>query len=236
MKKLLLLLIVTSFLSCSKKELKIPTLTIPGLQELHNHSQVWMFFDVVGTDTIAKVNRKNTISTTHWIYNIDKRLPLKAIIPSIIKLKYKHANGVHSKEGMLNYFSYSDTISKKLTFFEFDSTEFRTDSILSKQYIKTNSSDYKNYNNISITFNSNNTWINDAKMEDGELKTTLLEFIDFSSEGKKTMLHLNFNEDILYQDYLFYKTMITSLKAPHLVINELEFIFNPSKVPDCGCE
>lgn len=236
MKKLLTLLTILFLVSCSKQELKIPTLNISGLQELHNHSQVWLFFEVKGNDTIAKVNRKNTISTTHWIYNIDKRLPLKAIIPTIIKLKYKHANGVHSKEGMHNYFSYSDTISKKLTFLKFDATEFKTDSILSKYYLKTNSDAYKKFNNISITFNPNNTWINDAKMEKGELKTTLLDFIDFSSEGKQTMLHLNFNEDLLYQDYLYYSTMIASLKAPHLLINNLEFTFNPAKVADCGCE
>lgn len=236
MKKFLTFLIVSSFLSCSKQELKVPTLNMSGLQELHNHSQIWFFFEVEGNDTIAKVNRKNTISTTHWIYNIDKRLPLRTITSKLTQLKYKHANGVHSKKGMHNYFSYSDTISKKLTFFEFDATEFKTDSILSKQHLKTNSELYKNYNNISITFNPNNTWINDAKMEKGELKTTLLEFIDFSSEGKQTMLHLNFNEDLQYQDYLYYKTMITSLTAPHLLINNLEFVFNPAKVPDCGCE
>ena len=236
MKKLLTFLTTLFLVGCTQQELKIPTLNILGLQELHNHSQVWLFFETEGNDTIARVNRKNTISTTHWIYNIDKRLPLKAIIATITKLKYKHANGVHSKEGMHNYFSYSDTISKKLTFFEFDATEFKTDSILSKYYLKTNSDTYQKFNNISITFNPNNTWINDAKMENGEFKETLLDFIDFSSEGKQTMLHLNFNEDLLYQDYLYFSTMMATLKAPHLLINNLEFIFNPTKVPDCGCE
>lgn len=236
MRKIITLLTITLFLSCSKQELKIPTLAIPGIQELHNHSQVWMFFEIENNDTIAKLNRKNTISTTHWIYNIDKRLPLKAIFPSIVKLKYKHANGVHSKEGMLNYFSYSDTISKKLTFFSFDAIDYKSDSILSKEFIKTNSIDYKNYNNINITFNPKNTWINDAKMEEGELTQTLTDFIEFSAEGKQTMLHLNFNENLLYQDYLDYRTQMESLKATHLLINNLEFVFNPLKVPDCGCE
>lgn len=236
MRKILILLIITLFFSCDKQEIKIPTLNIKGIQELHNHSQVWMFLEIENNDTIARLNRKNTISTTHWIYNIDKRLPLKAIIPSIVQLKYKHANGVHSKEGMLNYFSYSDTISKKLTFFNFDAIEYKSDSILSKEFIKTNSIDYKNYNNISITFNPNNTWINDAKMEEGELSQTLNDFIEFSAEGKQTMLHLNFNQNLLYQDYLNYRTQMESLKAPHLLINNLEFIFDPLKVPDCGCE
>lgn len=143
---------------------------------------------------------------------------------------------MHSKEGMHNYFSYSDTISKKLSFFEFDATVFKTDSTLSKHFIKNNSELYKNFNNINITFNPNNTWINDAKMEKGELKNTLLEFIEFSAEGKQTMLHLNFNQNLLYQDYLEYKTLLYTLIAPHILINNLEFIFNQNKVPDCGCK
>ena len=137
---------------------------------------------------------------------------------------------------MHNYFSYADTVSQKLSFIEFDKTIFKTDSTLSKSYIKTNSTIYKNFNNINITINPNNTWINDAKMGKGEFKSTLIDFIDFSSEGKQTMLHLNFNQNLLYHDYLQYLTMLNSLIAPHILINELEFIFDPKKVPDCGCE
>lgn len=235
MKKLFLILPFIIF-SCTKQTVKIPTLNVKGLQEIHNHSQVWFFFDIKNNDTIANLNRKNTISTTHWIFNIDNRLPLKTIIPSIIKLQDKHANSLHSKEGMHNYFSYADTISDKLSFYEFDKTVFKTDSTLSKYYIKTNSEIYKNYNNINLTMNPNNTWINDAKMENGEFKSTLLEFIDFSSEGKQTMLHLNFNQNLLYKDYLAYRTMLKTILAPHILINNIEFIFNPKKVPDCGCE
>jgi len=236
MKKALLLLLAFTALSCANEEIKLPTLAIEGVQEIHNHSQIWFFFEVKNNDTVVNLNRKNTISTTHWIYNIDKKLPLKAIIPSIINLQYKHANGIHSKEGMHNYFSYADTISQKLSFFEFDNVIFKTDSTLSKTYIKTNSSDYKNFNNINITINPNSTWINDAKMEQGELKTTLVDFIDFSSEGNQTMLHLNFNQNILYQEYLQRVTMLHSLISPNILINEIEFIFDPNKVPDCGCE
>ena len=236
MKKTVILLFSFMLLSCTKKEIKIPTLDVKGIQEIHNHSQVWMFLAIENKDTIATINKNNTISTTHWIFNIDKRLPLKAIIPSIKKLQHKHANSMHSKEGMYDYFSYSDTISKKLSFLEFDGVNFKTDSILSKYYIKTNNTDYLEYNNINLTFNPNNTWINDAKMEQGEFKNTLLEFIDFSSEGKQTMLHLNFNDKFTYQNYLFYKTMIHSFKDTTILTNKIEFIFNQNKVPDCGCE
>lgn len=233
---LILFSITTLFLSCSKKELKIPVLDEKGVQEVKNHSQVWMFLEVKNNDTIVKINRKNTISTTHWIYNIDRRLPLNSFIENLKKLKHKHANSMHSEKGMHDYFSYSDTISKKLSFLEFDSVEFKTDSLFSKYYIKKHSELYKNYFNVNLTFNPKNIWINDGKFEKEDFKTLLLEYIDFSSEGNKTMLHTNFNNNLTYQEYLYFKTLLHSIKSPAITINPIEFIFDQNKVPDCGCE
>ncbi len=235
MKKLVVLLVSILMISCAKKDVKLPTLTEKGIQEIYNHSQIWFFFESKNNDTTVVVNRNNTISTTHWIFNIDKRLPLKTILPTIIKLQDKHANSIHSKEGMHNYFSYADTISNKLSFIEFDNVVYQTDSVLSKDYIKTNSDDYLKYYNISLTFNSENVWINNVKIEKSAFKSTLLEFIDFSSEGFQTMLHLNFDQNSSYQDYLYYKTMIYSLNNEFINTNPKEFIFDSNKVPDCGC-
>ncbi|MBL4939697.1 MAG: hypothetical protein JKY16_05395 [Lutibacter sp.] len=236
MKNIFLILVLFLTFGCSKKEVKLPTLGAKGIQELHNHSQVWFFLTLKNNDTIASVNKNNTISTTHWIFNIDKRLSLKTIIPSVQKLQYKHINSIHSKESMHNYFSYSDTISRKLSFLEFDHVEYKTDSLLSKYYIKKHPSNYLKYNNINLTFNPTNTWINDAKMEENEFKTTLLEFVEFTKEGNQTMLHLNFNEKLSYQDYLYYKTMIHNFEDTNIITNNIEFIFNQNNVPDCGCE
>lgn len=235
MKKTLIILFCFFIIGCAKKEIKLPTIGEKGLQELHNHSQVWMFFETKGNDTILNLNKKNTISTTHWVYNIDKRLPLKTIIPSIKNLQDKHANSIHSKEGMHNYFSYSDTISKQLSFLEFDKVIFKTDSLESKQYIKDNSGSYLNYNNINLRFSPSRIWINDTIIDKNEFKPTLLEFIEFTSEGKQTMLHLNFNQNLMYEDYLTYKTMIYNINKPTILVNDLEFIFDKNKVPDCGC-
>ncbi len=236
MRKLVMLIVSLLILSCAKKDVKLPTLAEKGLHELHNHSQVWFFFKTENKDTIAEVNRKNTISTTHWIFNIDKRLPLKTIIPSIILLQDKHSNSIHSKDGMHNYFSYADTLSDKLSFFEFDKVLYKTDSLLSRSYIKTHFNDYIKYNNINLTINTNSVWINDTKIEKTEFKSTLLEFIDFASEGKQTLLHLNFNQNISYQKYLYYKTMLGAISNKLIILNPLEFIFDQNKVPDCGCK
>ena len=235
MRKLVLLLVPVLLLNCAKRDVKLPTLAVEGIQEIYNHSQVWLFFERNKDDTIAVVNRKNTISTTHWIFNIDKRLTLKTIVPSIMELQDKHANSMHSKEGMHNYFSYADTISKKLSFFEFDTVIYKPDSILSKFYLKTKSTDYLDFHNIHLTFNPASVWINDTKIEKSAFKATFSEFIAVASKGKQIMVHLNFNQNILYQDYLFYKTMLTAFNSELIFTNPMEFIFDPNKVPNCGC-
>ena len=62
MKKYILLMLLILIISCTKKEIKIPTLDAKGIQEIHNHSQVFFFFEIKNNDTIAKLNKKNTIS------------------------------------------------------------------------------------------------------------------------------------------------------------------------------
>lgn len=231
-----LILAALLLISCTNKEIKLPRIGMAGIQEIQNYSEVWMFYNESSLDNPLDLNKNNTISTTHWLFNIDKRIPMQHIIPELEALKFKHANSMHSEKGMLNYLSYSDTLSNKLSYVSFDGITFKTDSVQSKFYIKENSKDYENFNNLNITINPNNTWINDAKMEDGELTTTLPEFIEFSAEDRQTMLHLNFNQDITYQDYMSFKAYFNSLIQPAIKINPIEFIFNPAKVPDCGCE
>jgi hypothetical protein len=228
MKKLLLVFLPSLILSCAKKEVKIPTLAEKGVQEIQNHSQVWLFFEVKNNDTIAAVNRKNTISTTHWIYNIDKRLPLKAIMPSIIMLQDKHANSMHSEKGMLDYFSYSDTISKRLSLLEFDGVTFKIDGFLSHKFLE-NNTDFINYHNIHLVFNQNSAFINEVKTDQSNFKNELTSLLKLYTEGKQTMLHLNFNRNLLYQDYLFYKTIIQNFSLENILVNPVEFIYTENK-------
>ncbi|MDD3723882.1 MAG: hypothetical protein PHW92_15625 [Lutibacter sp.] len=226
MRKFSLILLTFLLLGCAKKELKIPTLAEKGIQELQNHSQVWMFFEVKNNDTAAVVNRKNTISSTHWIYNIDKRLPLKAIIPSIIMLQDKHANSMHSEKGMLDYFSYSDTISKRLSFLEFDGVTFETIDELPLNLLDENASKNQNYHNINLIFYKNNVQINALETDKSNFKNELATLVKLTAENKQSMLHLNFNRNLLYQDYLFYRTIIHNLSNENILTNKNELIFN----------
>jgi biopolymer transport protein ExbD len=136
---------------------------------------------------------------------------------------------------MHDYFSYSDTLSRKLALIKFDSITFKTDNLLSKYEIKKTPKKYINFYNINLTFNKNSIFLNDAKINKDEFKKTLLEFIDFSSENKTTLLHLNFSDDLLYQDFLNYLTLINNLKSTKIKVDNNQFVFNKNKVPNCNC-
>jgi len=234
--KIIVVLISCLFISCAKKEIKIPIIAASGIQEVLDHSQVWIFLENNEGEITADVNRKNTISSTNWIYNIDRNLPLHTFVNTLTTLQEKHSGSMHSKKGTHDYFSYSDSESQKLSFITFNEVTYKTDSLLSKYYIKENRDNYLNYNNINLTFNPNNSWINDGKFEKEDFKSLLLEYIDFSAEGSQTMLHINYNDRLLYQDYLYYKTMFQNIQTEAILINPIEFVFNQEKVPDCGCE
>ncbi len=236
MKNFFSILLLIATISCAKTEIKIPTAPEKGIHEIYNHSEVWMFFKTVNNDTIAEVNRKNTISTTHWIFNIDKRLPLKTIITPIEELKYKHANSIHSKEGMHNYFSYADTVLGKLSFLEFDLVNYKKDSFLSKHTVAKDSSIYAKFTNIHILTTPNNIYINSKKVTTKTFKIELLKLLKTTPLQKPAKLHLNFNKNVLYQKYLFIKTTVYNLNSENTSVNNTEFIFDKMKVQECVCD
>ncbi len=124
MRKIFLTLVILLFISCNKEQVQLPKSDTTILKDIKDHSPVYMFFRVNENDTVIKVNRQNTISSTNWVYNIDKRLPLKLVIPEIIKLQEKKKNSSHKKEGALDVFSYADSIGKNLAFLPFTDLQF----------------------------------------------------------------------------------------------------------------
>lgn len=125
MKKLVILVTIISLFSCSDKEVLLPQVEKTIVEKIEDHSPIYMFFKKEGNDTLIDVNRKNSISSTNWVFNIDKRLPLRLVIPEIIKLQAKKEGSAHKNEASENYFSYSDSIHKQLAFLPFKNVNFK---------------------------------------------------------------------------------------------------------------
>ncbi len=113
------------FFACQKKEVQLPLIDISGISEIHNHSSIWVFMVNKNGNTIADLNKNNKILNTHWIYNIDRRLNMKAVVPVLIEMqKNKNKDSMHKKKGMKSYFSYADTKSKAISLLLFPQTNF----------------------------------------------------------------------------------------------------------------
>ena len=73
-------------ISCGNKEdILLPKADRTVVKDVVDLSPIYIFFRVKGKDTLAEVNRKNSIISTNWILNIDKRLPLRLVVPEVMK-------------------------------------------------------------------------------------------------------------------------------------------------------
>jgi hypothetical protein len=62
--------------------------------------------------------------STNWIFNIDKRLPLRLVIPELIKLQAKKDKSMHKNEAAENYFSYANDVKKTMAFLPFTKVKY----------------------------------------------------------------------------------------------------------------
>lgn len=121
------LILVFLFLSCGNKEaILLPKSNVTIVSNVVDHSPIYIFFRTKGKDTLAEVNRKNSIISTNWILNIDKRLPLRLVIPEVMKLQEKKRNAVaHKNELAENYYAYADSIGKNMAFLPFTKVYYK---------------------------------------------------------------------------------------------------------------
>ena len=148
-----MLIFLFIFFSCGNKEdILLPKSNVTLVKDIQDHSPIYIFFKINGKDTVADVNRKNSIITTNWILNIDKRLPLRLVIPEVMKLQQKkREEKAHKNEAALNYYSYADSIGKNMAFIPFTEVYYKMG---------------KPKSGTVVFFNKNNEiWVNDLAIK-----------------------------------------------------------------------
>ena len=237
MKKISLLVILFFVISCKKEDVQLAKANVSITKEINDHSAIYIFFDANEKDTVARVNKNNSISTTNWIFNIDKRLSLDLVIPEVMKLQEKKSNSSHKKEGAINVISYADSIGGNLAFLPFTDVQYKYDKDFSKFFIKDNANLYMSYHNLTVNFDKdNNITVDGNVIERDEFIVFMKDFIDFTSEGKTTILHLNFDKYLSFDKYVQNKILAWQLTTDLIQISSYEFIYDESKLPECGCK
>ena len=213
--------------SCgNEKVLHLPEVSHSEITDIKDVSHAYLFYDETKTDSV-ELNRKNLISTTNWLINVDKRLTLKQAIRQIKYLQDKKANSSHKNETAKNYFTCNDTSRKNLGFIEFTDVSFKNESLDSYSGIVSSFED--SGNSTAIAFEDDNK----ITIASTVLKTVILETTkdSLSYYLKKCdtingVILLNFNEALTFQNYIEYKSLISKTVLNHAEISNMEFIFN----------
>jgi len=201
MKKILVIVLFFSMLSCGKKEIQLPQLNETLVAEVKDHSPIYMFFKTEGNDTLIDVNRNNLISSTNWLFNIDKRLPLKLVIPEIQKLQVKKAKSSHLKNGSNNYFTYMDKKKKTLAFMTFTNVTY-----IFKE----------NKEGISVFFTKRNKiFVNDILVDEKDLESYINNLNRTYQE-----VAFGFDKNLSFQDYIIAKNVAKNLEIKFITFKE----------------
>jgi hypothetical protein len=205
------LILVFLLLSCGNKEdILLPKSNVTIVSDVVDHSPIYIFFRTKGKDTLAEVNRKNSIISTNWILNIDKRLPLRLVIPEVMKLQEKKRSEVaHKNELAENYYSYADSIGKNMAFLPF-----------TKVYYKMEKPKF----GVIVFFDKNNKiWVSSASV----IKEELQNYLDNLPSDKPNKFIFCFDKQLSFGNYIQDKIFIQSLKfpVPNMNLTNEEFIF-----------
>jgi biopolymer transport protein ExbD len=220
--------ILTILVSCGKEKIvQLPKINHSEISKINDVSPAYLFYNVTMPDSI-ELNRKNLISTTNWLVNVDKRLTLKQVVPKIKFLQEKKQKSEHKNENAKNYFTCNDISKHSLGFIDFTNVIYHTKS--SKDYLKTLKPKVNQIVNIRVhTLDS--TYVsfiwNDTTFVHSSNQKELLNHLEsnLTNQGNAIIVS-ELDKTLSFQDYITYKYLLSQIDLKNVTIANDEFVFN----------
>lgn len=227
MKNILYCFILVLFFSCGKdKVILLPEINHSKISEIQDVSAAYLFYDATKKDSID-LNRKNLISTTNWLVNVDKRLTLKQAIPHIKYLQEKKANSSHKKENAKNFFTCNNSLKKSLGFVEFTKQDYllsqknHTPNLKEKYWLNFYSKD-----SITLTVKVKNSSITRKITTLDHVDTYLKDLFSKNEVSNRDLkMNLYFNTNLTFQNYISFKSTLSKLDFSPIEISNNEYIY-----------
>lgn len=192
-------------ISCGNKEdILLPKADRTVVKDVVDLSPIYIFFRVKGKDTLAEVNRKNSIGTTNWVLNIDKRLPLRLVIPEVMKMQEKkRGDSAHKNETAENYYSYADSIGKNLAFIPFTKVYYKME---------------KPKNGVIVFFDKNNKiLVNSKEIAKNDLENHI------KSNSSNNDVYYCFDKNMNFGTYVNLKIFVKSIEWKFISNHEFAY-------------
>lgn len=201
-------------LGCGKdKEILLPKSNKTIVKDVADISPIYFLFQEKDKDTLVEVDKQTIISTTNWIFNIDKRFPMRKILPEVIRLQNR--KGSHQGEVKVeNYYSYADSIGKNMAFVPFTNVVYT----LGKQ------KDFADQGKVSLVLKldkHNKITGNGVPMALAEFPRTVTELYP----NQAVVVFLHFDQNLPYQDYIAAKVVISGWKLQNVEISNKEYCY-----------
>jgi hypothetical protein len=217
------------------REVQLPHTTNNDITEVLDVSPIYIFYDETKPDSVD-FNRRNMISTTNWLVNIDKRLTLKQVLPHLQYLQEKrHGDGMHKNKNAKNYFTCFNPETENLSFIEFTNVKFETSNIENDTFYTNNvltkddhrlMASYHSYSNLPLVFNKNdNIKLGFQNITINQLKDKISFYLEeYNFIG--FIIYPYFHEKLTLKEYIIYKTALLELEFENVEIDDNEFIIN----------
>jgi hypothetical protein len=213
------LFVILGCFSCNNQRvLQLQEIKNAEITTILDVSPAYIFYDESQPDSTL-LNRKNLISTTNWLVNVDKRLTLRQAIPHIKFLQDKKRNAeMHKNENAKNYFTCNDTSIGNLGFVEFTNLNFAFDKSAPLHSKKPFCHIIiKDLSEIYLTTSTDSVY----KGKQDNLVSIINNL--FLENGDEIELLLEFNDKLTFQDYIALKATIIPFEKS---ISKKEFIIH----------
>ncbi len=211
MKKIIFIGICMLLISCGKKEVLLPQISETVVADVKDHSPIYMFMNIKNNDTLLELNRKSSIVSTNWLFNIDKRLPLRLVVPQIQDLQFRKESSEHKNAAADNYFTYMDSKKKTLAFLPFTGVTYKMEKP---------TTDFK----VIYFLKNGKVKINNQEIEKSKLEIFLNEL----PIEKETELSIAYDKNLSFGDYISSRFMakMISIKTLGLSMDfKTEYIY-----------
>ena len=106
----------------------------------------------------------------------------------------------------------------------------------SKFYLKKHPEKFAPYFNITLNINKDNKiTFEGVEVYENEIIPSVKEFVDFASNGKKSLVHLNFEENSSLQTYVYFTKFMEQINTENISLNKQVYIYNLESLPNCDC-
>ncbi|MDD7885281.1 hypothetical protein [Flavivirga sp. 57AJ16] len=227
MKNTILIVLISLVCSCGKdKILHLPEVDHSEISEINDVSPAYLFYDTTQKDSV-ELNRKNLISTTNWLVNVDKRLTLKQAIPHIKFLQDKKQNSSHKNKNAKNYFTCNDISKKNLGFIDFTDVVYIKKSIIN---VLADNHSIPN-NTLIIHFDSSknikiNSFFDKINITHSNISELNHSITSLSENKNNASVLLCFDDHLSFNEYILFKSVLSRLKSKSISISKNEFISN----------